>query len=84
MAEIIPFPATRRVAFIGKLAWQMACYRPQTAERTLQIRLQAAYEAMLRRQIPANIAKREVRSLECAVRIKLCGIVMADDGGDAA
>jgi hypothetical protein len=84
MAEIIPFPATRRVGFIERLAWQMAEYRPDAAERTLHIRLDATYQAMLRRQIPADVALREVRSLEHAVRAELWGIVMLGDGGSPA
>jgi hypothetical protein len=83
-AQIIAFPSIRRVGYIRTLAWQMACYRPKAAERTLKIRLEATYQAMLRRQIPADVAEREVSALEHAVRAELWGLVMAGDGSDAA
>lgn len=83
MAEIIPFPAIRRVGYIERLACMMVTYRPEAAERTLLLRLNGTYEAMLRRGIPEDVASREVQALEHAVRDEL-GLVMAGDGGDAA
>jgi len=70
-AEIVPFPATRRVAFIGRMARLLATYRPEAAERTLNAQLDAQYTAMLRRGIPSSMADREVRALELAIRARL-------------
>ena len=82
MSEIVPFPAARRIGFIRRMARQMASYRPDAAERTLRIRLDATRDAMLRRGVPPEVTEREVRSLELAIRAKLWVIVM--QGGDVA
>jgi Family of unknown function (DUF6074) len=83
MCKIVPFPATRRVGYIERLASQMAEYRPAAAERTLETRIDATYRAMLRRQIPPDLAEREIRALENAVRAALCGIVVVGNGDGA-
>jgi hypothetical protein len=82
MCEIIAFPATRRIGFIRNVAELVACCRPAAAERTLRARLDATQSAMLRRGIAPDVAAREVRALEVAIRTKLWAIVM--QGGDAA
>jgi hypothetical protein len=82
-AEVVPFPATRRVAFIGRMARLLATYRADAAERTLFAQLHSQYEAMLRRGISTEAAKRETRSLELAIRARLWAIVM-QGGGDVA
>ena len=81
-AQLVPFPATRRVGLIGRMARQMASYRPDAAERTLWIRLDATRSAMLRKGIAPGLVDREIRSLELAIRAKLWMIVM--QGGDVA
>jgi hypothetical protein len=83
MALILPFPSSRRAGYIHRLARQLASYRPDAAERTLKIRLDAARAAMLRRGLTPDVAAREVRSLELAVRAALWTIVMFGDGGAA-
>ena len=82
MSEIVPFPAVRRAGFIRNMARVLATYSGDGAERTLQARLNATREAMLRKGIRPDVAGREVRSLELAIRAKLWAIVM--QGGDAA
>jgi hypothetical protein len=81
-AEIVPFPAARRIGLIRNVAWMMACYRPDAAERTLAARLDATRSAMLRRGLSADVAEREIRALEGAIRARLWAIIM--QGGDAA
>ena len=76
MSEIVPFPAVRRVGFIKNMARVMATYRADAAERTLQARLDATRAALLRKSITPQVAAREVRSLELAIRTKLWTIVM--------
>ena len=80
MSEIVPFPAVRRVGFIRNMAQVLATYSADGAERTLQARLDATRNAMLRKGIRADVAGREVRSLELAIRTKLWTIVMQGDG----
>ena len=78
-AEIVPFPAARRVGFVRKMVRLMVSYRPEGAERALQLRLEATRDAMLRRGLPADVVEREIRSLESAIRTKLWVIVMQGD-----
>ena len=73
--EIIPFPAARRVGFVRRMARLLAGYRPDAAERTLSAQLDAAHQAMLRRGVAPEVAAREVRSLELAIRARLWTIV---------
>jgi len=80
MSEIVPFPAVRRVGFIRNMAQVLATYSADGAERTLQARLYATRAAMLRKGIRPDVAGREVRSLELAIRTKLWTIVMQGDG----
>ena len=80
--RVVPFPSTRRIGFIRKLARLMVRYRADGGERTLAARLDAQHAAMLRRGIPPDVAERELRALELAVRAELGTIVMR--GGDAA
>jgi hypothetical protein len=82
MAEIVPFPAARRIRLIRNMARLLATYRPDAAERTLQRHLEATRDAMLRRGLSPEMVQREIRSLELAIRAKLWTIVM--QGGDAA
>jgi hypothetical protein len=79
MSEIVPFPATRRAGFIRNVARVLATYSADGADRTLQARLDATRAAMLRKGIRPEIAGREVRSLELAIRTKLWAIVMQGD-----
>jgi hypothetical protein len=81
-AEIVPFPAVRRIGFIRKLARLMASYSPEGGERALYVRLNAQYSAMMKRGLSPEVVERELQALECAVRTELWGIVMR--GGDAA
>jgi hypothetical protein len=81
-AEIVPFPAARRIGFIRNVAALMLSYRPDAAERTLRARLDATRSAMLRRGLAPQTVEREVRALELAIRARLWTIVM--QGGDAA
>jgi|HubBroStandDraft_4_1064222.scaffolds.fasta_scaffold256822_2 hypothetical protein len=82
MAEIIPFPAVRRVGLIRNMARLLATYSADAAERTLHARLNATRDAMLRRGLAPEVVAREVRSLELAIRTKVWVLVM--QGGDVA
>jgi Family of unknown function (DUF6074) len=71
MAEVLPFPATRRFSLIRKMARLLATYSADAAERTLRARLDATRSAMLRRGIAPEVVEREIRSLELAIRAEL-------------
>jgi hypothetical protein len=81
-AEIVPFPAARRVGLIRNMARLLATYSVDAAERTLRTRLDATRDAMLHRGLAPEVVPREVRSLELAIRTKLWVLVM--QGGDVA
>jgi hypothetical protein len=82
MAEIIPFPSTRCIDSIRRMARTMARYKPEAAERALATPLRQKYDALIRRGFTPEVAKREVKSFELAVRAHLWGIILR--GGDAA
>jgi hypothetical protein len=84
MAEIVAFPLTRRIGSIRRLARMMASYSREGAERALATPLRQQYEALIRRGIAPDLAAREVRSFELAIRTQLWRLVLLRDGGDAA
>jgi len=71
IAQVVPFPATRRIGLIRMLARSMARYSADGGERTLAARLDTQRTAMLHRGLPPNVVERELRALELAVRAEL-------------
>jgi hypothetical protein len=84
MTKIIPFPLTRRIGSIRRMAHMMASYTPEGGERALATPLRRQYEALLRRGIAPEVAARQVRSFELAIRAQLWRLVLQRDGDDAA
>jgi Family of unknown function (DUF6074) len=83
--EVVPFPAARRVGSIRRMAHMLASYSAEGAERAITAPLQQQYAAMVRKGIAPEVAKREVRSFEAAVRAQLWRfVILRDGGGDAA
>lgn len=82
MAELILFPSARRTGVIMRLAKMMARYNPDGAERALAERLRDSYGSLIRKGFTPEVAAREMRSFELAVRAQLWGIIVR--GGDAA
>ena len=80
--QIVPFPTVRRVSLIKNLAWQLASYGPDAAERTFARQLEQQRTAMARRGLSPDVIEREVRALETAVRAMHWKITLY--GGDAA
>jgi hypothetical protein len=80
--QVIPFPTVRRVALIKNLAWQLASYGPDAAERTFARQLAQQRDAMARRGLSPAVIEREVHALETAVRAMRWKITLY--GGDAA
>jgi hypothetical protein len=84
-ATVLPFPATRRIAFIERQAEILASYRPEAAERVLEQRLVAALQAMLKRGVRPTDAEREICALERALRTQIMALATQyGDDGDAA
>jgi hypothetical protein len=71
MGEVLPFPLKCRRALILRQARWYASQRPQSAEANLQRQLEGQREALLRRSIHADIADRNCRELEAAIRAEV-------------
>jgi hypothetical protein len=82
MADLILFPSVRRTGTIMRMARMMARYNPEGAERALAERLRDSRKSLLRKGISEEVATREVKAFELAVRAQLWGIILR--GGDAA
>ena len=57
---------------------------PRPNERALTTPLRQQYEALLRRRVAPDVAAREVRSFELAIRARLWRLVLLRDDRDAA
>ena len=66
-AIVIPFPFSRRVAFIERHADIISCMRPESAERHLAHQLKVQRDSLERRGIAEQIINREISSLERAI-----------------
>ena len=80
MAEIVPFPLTRRRNFIQRHAARIAAAPAKTGEKLLahQIRQQAA--TLSRKGVPADAVERECKALETAIRAELWRVVLQPGG----
>ncbi len=80
MAEIVPFPLTRRRAFIRRQAARIADVAPKTGQKLLAnaVRLQAT--TMAKRGIGPDVVERECKALECAIRAELWRVVLQPGG----
>ena len=76
-AEVLPFPLTRRRAFIVKQAAHMAWQRPAAAERYIEYQTQVQGDAMRRRGITERLIKRELECFQTAVRSELLRATMS-------
>ena len=66
-ATMIPFPLSRRVAFIERHADIIRCMRPESAERHLAHQLKLQHDALERRGIAQELINPEIASLERAI-----------------
>ena len=69
---ILPFPLTRRVAYVKRHAGRMACLPPAAAERYLHRQLDIQRHALSRRGITETALEDEVKGLERAIRLAAC------------
>ncbi|MBR0697742.1 DUF6074 family protein [Bradyrhizobium lablabi] len=68
MADVIPFPVTRRQAFVFKQAEHAALMNPDAGERYVLRQVKVQRDAMRRKGVPEQLIERELRSLENAIR----------------
>lgn len=76
-AEVIPFPADSRAAFVTRQAATMATYRPEAAERYLGQRLQAHRETLARKGVAGAAIEADCRALQSAIHAALWRIIMS-------
>ena len=76
MAEILPFPSTRRVGASAKLAGQMAEMSPSGAENLLAARLKRHADALQRKGVASDAIVADVKAFENAVRAALWGEIL--------
>ncbi len=81
MAEVVvPFPLTRRRAFIRRQAGRIAAASPTTGEKLLAHALRQQAATMNKRGISSAIIEHEVGALECAIRAELWRVVLQPGG----
>ena len=65
--RVIPFPLSRRIAFIERHADIISGLAPKSAERHLAHQLKVQREALERRGVAADCIEREIASLHQAI-----------------
>ena len=71
MAEVIPFPLTRRRAFIAKQAGHAAEMHPDAATRYVQHQVKVQRDTMLRKGVAEEVIEHELRCMELAIRTSM-------------
>ena len=66
-ATLIPFPLSRRIAFVERQADIIAGMKQESAERHLARQLKVQREALERRGVAADCIEREIASLHQAI-----------------
>lgn len=80
MAQVLPFPLTRRRDLIRRQARFYADQAPRAAEKNLAHQLKVQGEALIRKGVEPATAQDEVRSLELAIRAEVRGWPMSPGG----
>ena len=75
-AEIVPFPITRRRAFVAKQSHHAAWMRPAAAERHIEYQIKVQADTMRRKGVEEALIRRELRCMEAAVRASLQRLLM--------
>jgi Family of unknown function (DUF6074) len=80
MAEVIPFPLTRRRTFIERQAGRVAELNHDAGERHIAHQLNVQAVAMRRKGIDEGRIAREIRCMESAIRVSLSRLLLAQGG----
>lgn len=81
MAEIVPFPISRRAAFIKRQAERAARLNPDAGERHIEQQVKIQIDAMRRKGVADEIIEHEAKCMEAAIRVALWTTVMNRPGG---
>jgi Family of unknown function (DUF6074) len=79
-AEVIPFPAVRRKAFLAKNGRHAAEYRPQAAFRYIDGLVDRHRQRLQRLGVEPAIAEADAAALTAALHAELCRLRMCDGG----
>ncbi|MDT2022810.1 DUF6074 family protein [Methylocella sp. CPCC 101449] len=71
MAAIVPFPSSRRVAMVQRLARQMLSYKQASADKLLASRLKKMAETLSAHGVPDELASADVDAFHAAVQAEL-------------
>jgi hypothetical protein len=86
-AAILAFPIARRRDQVRALAAQMLARPQEQAQKHLEFQLRRKLNTLRKKQVPEDVALREVRCFESAVRAELWRLVLTPpqpNPGDAA
>ena len=81
MAEVIPFPLSRRIDFVARQARAMASYNAVAAERYLSSQLQQQQAVLQRKGVDQDRIDDELIDLARAIRARLFSEVLSRPGG---
>jgi Family of unknown function (DUF6074) len=82
---MIPFPQTRRVHAVGRIAERMARAKSrEKGEAVLAAAIRQQRAAMTRKGVPPNKVERECTRLESAERTRLWSIIFSPTPNDTA
>lgn len=80
-AVVVPFPSTRRIAYVKRNARQAAKYRrPEAAENYIRGQADAARGRLLKVGVAAEAAEADARALEVLLWIEYDRLVARKDG----
>jgi hypothetical protein len=82
--QLVPFPLTRRRAFIQRNAERLTNATPITAEKLLAHAVQQQADVMTRRGFDPSVIARETRGFENAIRAEVWRLTMSPQRGDTA
>ena len=71
MAEVVPFPISRRRRFIARQAQIAAGMKQEAGERYIQHQLKTQAQTMRRRGIDEEVISRELHCMDTAIRANL-------------
>lgn len=80
MAEVLPFPISKRRPFIEKQARWFAEQQHETAERQLAAQLNLQRQTMLKRGVASDLVDAEIVAAEGAIRATVWRILLLDGG----
>ena len=80
MAQVLPFPLTRRRDLIRRQARFYADQAPRAAEKNLAHQLKVQGEALIRKGVEPEAVQAQVEALQGAIRAEVWRLVLTPGG----